>query len=103
MKKWIHMAQAFVVLAATSASAVAGNTSGVLHVTGEIVEAPCKIQTVKTTLQLFCWVGTQEIYESIDMMLSDRIQGRHYIYSKGVSIEHVSKISNISLYTINYN
>lgn len=103
MKKWIHMTHAIVVLAASSGSAMASNASGVIHVTGEIVEAPCKVQTVKTSLQLSCWVGTKKIYESVNMVLHDKGQGRHYIHSKGVTIEHVAKVSNISLYTINYN
>lgn len=80
----------------------AGALSGKITITGQIVEAPCTLQSNEQSIKTSCWVDYQTLESQVDTQTLRTSNQAFYLSGKGLSIAYKEQRANTQLYQVNY-
>ncbi|HEA3131727.1 TPA: hypothetical protein RVR73_003055 [Aeromonas hydrophila] len=76
--------------------------TGIMHVSGEIVEAPCGVNVDFTKLHLTCWVQNRNVHRRVNVTQLKAKPQKYILFEKGTAIAYVGKSGTALVYSVRY-
>ncbi|WP_192985597.1 hypothetical protein [Pseudomonas sp. EggHat1] len=80
----------------------AATLSGKITVTGQIVEAPCTLQSNVQLISTSCWINYKTMEHEVQTQALRATNQAFYLDDKGLSIAYKEQRANTQLYQVDY-
>lgn len=102
VKKWMTLLPLVLVSAIGYTTSEAATLSGKITIVGQVVEAPCSLQSNAQSINTSCWIDYKTLNNQVDANALRTSNQAFYLSDKGLSIAYKEQRANIHLYQVSY-